>query len=297
MRGTKSLLKSQSSMQVAPAPQLVRSRGRQKNCYFHRSFSGATSTDISKYTHTHRHTQTHTHKPLLLSWLDHVGGKKTGIFTGLLHTHTHTHTHLSELYFLFKSSVRSGEPLASPIICQCNVFKFWKPHSVLLVSLLFWKICCPRFQHTREEQNRLVLQKHRRQRPAIPALQGILPSIGHTCSLQGSGGQERSGGKVGNCFLPSFTSPTLAERAFGFHREGKRRTCVLEREGRACWRNRGDCWSAGHTRWRKETSVWQTRKMTNGRGQPQQSGGNKAKQVPSAEFTRALSSVHSLSRG
>ena len=95
-------------------------RGK-KNWYFHRSFSGATSTDIYKYT--------------------------------LTHTHTHRHTHLSEFYFLFKSSLRREESLASPIICQCNVFKLWKPHSVLLVSLLFWKICFPRFQHTRKEQH------------------------------------------------------------------------------------------------------------------------------------------------
>ena len=125
------MLKSQSSMQVGPAPQLVRSRGRQKNCYFHRSFSGATGTDIYKYTHTHRHTHTHAPAPQLVRSR---GRQKKLVFSQVFYTHTYTH--LSELYFLFKSSVRSGEPLASPIICQCNVLKLWKPHSVLLVSVV-----------------------------------------------------------------------------------------------------------------------------------------------------------------
>ena len=93
----------------------------------------------------------------------------------------------------------------------------------------------------------------------------------------------RSGGKVATVSFLTSPVPTSADKAFGFHRE--------EREGCGRWLNRGDCWSSGNTYWGKETSVWQTQKMTNSRGESQQLGGNKAKQVPSAEFTRALSSV------
>lgn len=82
-------------------------------------------------------------------------------------------------------------------------FKRFKPHSFLLVPSLFWKICCPHFQHLPPEH--YPCSKQQRQGEQSQWLQRAVPSFGNMCSLHGTWGWRQR--KSYNYSRPNFASP------------------------------------------------------------------------------------------
>lgn len=126
-------------------------------------------------------------------------------------------------------------------------FKVCKPRSVLLVPLLFWKICCPHFQRTHKEQHRF--SKAQATGESNPS------GCKEHCHLSATRVHyrevdSRGGGKAATVSFP--TSPRRVLR-------GPSTPAGRKGEGRGCGLNCRDSWSSGRRCWEKETLTWQTR--------------------------------------